>query len=555
MAKVEVLVEADTSQASRALADFADAADSAASRAAGGLADAADGASRSTRGLGEESDRAAGRLDRVGDSADRAEQRAMGFRDTITGVTDTIGGLRQISQGDGAGFLTLGMGIGDLASGVANLVVPALAASTAMQGFSVASAKAAVSTAAHKVAAAGSAAVTGVWTGAQWLLNAALTANPIGIVILAIVAFVAAIVIAYKKSATFRAIVQGAWAGIQAVVARVVGFFTSTVPRIWQSAQDAFGRVPGIVSTAVANAVTFVRELPGKVKAAFSNAGSLLADAGHRVIQGFIDGITGAFGRVRDTLSQLTGMLPDWKGPRRRDATILVKSGQLVMTGFVKGLESRYGKVKGSLRTFTASLARDVEAAAKKRRADAKKAVADLVKARADYARGVAQAAAGRGVLDVDLGGAGPASSVGALVRGLQERLAALRSYRAGIDELRRKGVGAGVLQQLIDGGVEGSGALVAALRRQSPAVLAQVRTLTDQINREAGRVGQTAAAAVYDPRLAAARRTAAAPAVVEIRSSGSKTDDLLLELLRKAIKVRGGNVQLILGGARAGTR
>lgn len=56
---------------------------------------------------------------------------------------------------------------------------------------------------------------TGVWTAAQWLLNFALSANPIGLIILAIVALVAAVVIAYQKSETFRGIVQGLWGGIQ----------------------------------------------------------------------------------------------------------------------------------------------------------------------------------------------------------------------------------------------------------------------------------------------------------------------------------------------------
>ncbi|MDT0377224.1 hypothetical protein RM572_00340 [Streptomyces sp. DSM 42041] len=37
--------------------------------------------------------------------------------------------------------------------------------------------------------------------------------------------------------------------------------------------------------------------------------------------------------------------------------------------------------------------------------------------------------------------------------------------------------------------------------------------------------------------------------AVLEIRSGGSRMDDLLLELLRRAIRVRGGNVQVVLGG------
>jgi hypothetical protein len=38
------------------------------------------------------------------------------------------------------------------------------------------------------------------------------------------------------------------------------------------------------------------------------------------------------------------------------------------------------------------------------------------------------------------------------------------------------------------------------------------------------------------------------APVVLEIRSSGSKLDDLLVELLRKAVRVRGGNVQTVMG-------
>ena len=58
-------------------------------------------------------------------------------------------------------------------------------------------------------------AITGAMTVAQWALNAAMSANPIGLVIAIIVALVAAIVLAYKNSETFRNIVQAAWNGIQ----------------------------------------------------------------------------------------------------------------------------------------------------------------------------------------------------------------------------------------------------------------------------------------------------------------------------------------------------
>ena len=51
--------------------------------------------------------------------------------------------------------------------------------------------------------------VTLAWIAVQTVLNVLLIANPIGLIVIAIAAFVAAIILAYKKSDTFRAIVDG----------------------------------------------------------------------------------------------------------------------------------------------------------------------------------------------------------------------------------------------------------------------------------------------------------------------------------------------------------
>lgn len=58
-------------------------------------------------------------------------------------------------------------------------------------------------------------AATMTWTAAQWLLNAALTANPIGLVIAGIALLVAGLVLAYTKSETFRNIVSGAFNAVK----------------------------------------------------------------------------------------------------------------------------------------------------------------------------------------------------------------------------------------------------------------------------------------------------------------------------------------------------
>jgi hypothetical protein len=55
------------------------------------------------------------------------------------------------------------------------------------------------------------AAATSAWAAAQWILNAAMSANPIGLIVLAVAALAVGIVVAYRHSATFRAIVGGAF--------------------------------------------------------------------------------------------------------------------------------------------------------------------------------------------------------------------------------------------------------------------------------------------------------------------------------------------------------
>lgn len=63
----------------------------------------------------------------------------------------------------------------------------------------------------YRVVASASTIATTVWTAAQWLLNAALTANPIGIVIVAVGALVGWVVYAYQHFGAWRAVLTGLW--------------------------------------------------------------------------------------------------------------------------------------------------------------------------------------------------------------------------------------------------------------------------------------------------------------------------------------------------------
>jgi len=110
---------------------------------------------------------------------------------------------------------------------------------------------------AYGVAQKAGAAWTGIVTAAQWAWNAALSANPIGLVIIGIAALVAGIIIAYNKSETFRRIVDAAFRGVAEagefmwdVLRKAFNFVTNawlTVAGvIIDGAVRAFGWIPGI---------------------------------------------------------------------------------------------------------------------------------------------------------------------------------------------------------------------------------------------------------------------------------------------------------------------
>lgn len=74
-------------------------------------------------------------------------------------------------------------------------------------------------------------AVTKGWAAVQLALNAAMYANPIGLIVLAVVALIGVFVLAYKRSDKFRAIIDKAWAGIKVAAGVALKFFTETIPK------------------------------------------------------------------------------------------------------------------------------------------------------------------------------------------------------------------------------------------------------------------------------------------------------------------------------------
>ncbi len=73
-------------------------------------------------------------------------------------------------------------------------------------------------------------AATKVWTAGQWLLNAALLANPIGLIVVGIAALIAIVVLVATKTRFFQTVWAAAWGAIKGAFSGVFGFIKSNWP-------------------------------------------------------------------------------------------------------------------------------------------------------------------------------------------------------------------------------------------------------------------------------------------------------------------------------------
>jgi phage-related protein len=132
---------------------------------------------------------------------------------------------------------------------------------------------------------------TKAWAVAQAGLNFVLSLNPIALIIIGLVALGAALFLAYKKSETFRDIVNGTWTTIKAVVGAVVDWITGTAVPWIVGAWSAISSGAVTAFTAVVTGATWflgvVTSVFGAIRTAVVTAFNAVVGAGQFVI-GFI---------------------------------------------------------------------------------------------------------------------------------------------------------------------------------------------------------------------------------------------------------------------------
>ncbi len=181
--------------------------------------------------------------DRAAEASDNVDTRAMGFRDTLTGIQDGAEGIKLAASGEW-GFetlLLLGFGVGDLASGMTNFLIPAFKASRV----------GALAQAAATNVAAGA---TKAFTVAQNLLKVAFLTSPIGWIVLAIGGLIAVIVLIATKTDWFQKAWRNSWNWIKNAASNTWEFMKK-IPG-WIG--SAFSRIADFVTRPFRTAFNFV---------------------------------------------------------------------------------------------------------------------------------------------------------------------------------------------------------------------------------------------------------------------------------------------------------
>lgn len=245
----------DVELAIRMTADATDASNA--------LESVGESATRMAADVDQAADKASAAGDRMGSISDSADNLGSSSSQAAGGIGDLGGALSAMPGPLGA----VGTGMESMAPLVMGVTGATDLATLAMNSNIVTTVRSKAATAAHAVTTRAAAVATKVAAAGQWLLNAAMAANPIGLVVIAIALLVGGLILAYQKSETFRTIVDKAFSLAKKAIDPVVTVVGSVVTKVGDAISKvgdiapAFDTMKGLVVgyvNAVLEPITFV---------------------------------------------------------------------------------------------------------------------------------------------------------------------------------------------------------------------------------------------------------------------------------------------------------
>lgn len=284
----------------------------------------------SSRDMEAEVSKAGGGLDSAATKADGLATRAS---IAAGGIGDLAGALEAngiISEDMAAKAEMVSSSIMGIA-GVADLSVIAMEGVKALQSADIVQKGIMIGqNIAHRAGIIATTVATHAMAVAQKVLNAAMRANPIGIIITIIMLLVGAIILLWNKNEGFRRVVMTVWNAIKIGIRAVVQWFTGSVIPAFQRAfaaivqfavrfkagvDNAFRLAKAVISRVISDirgVLTGIGRFAGGIFTGFRNGVSRAVQFARRVFSAARTQIMGTLGRLRDGIGNIVRRVGDF---------------------------------------------------------------------------------------------------------------------------------------------------------------------------------------------------------------------------------------------------
>lgn len=165
--------------------------------------------------------------------------------------------------------------------------------------------------------------------------------------------------------------VQDVWNGIKSAISSAINAVSSTISGVLSSIQSFFSNawnsitnavssawngITSAVSNGVSSMMNFISSIPGRIMGFFGSAGSWLLSAGRNIIQGLINGITGAIGGAISAVKNAVGGIIDGAksllGIHSPSTVFRDEIGGMIPPGLSEGVERKTPQAVDSVETM-----------------------------------------------------------------------------------------------------------------------------------------------------------------------------------------------------------
>ena len=204
----------------------------------------------------------------------------------------------------------------------------------------------AVAAGAYQVAMMAVQGVTNLVAGAQAALNAVMAANPIGIVVVAIAALVAALIYLYNNNETVRNGITAAWEGIKSAITAAIEGISAALTAISEFIASTWESITTTVSNAMTAIGEFIASTWESITTTVSNAMTTIGTA-------VLDGFTALVNNLTEPLTNMKTAISDAFTSVKDTAKGVIDSaitwGSDLIDNFVSGIKKGFDKVETAM--------------------------------------------------------------------------------------------------------------------------------------------------------------------------------------------------------------